>query len=83
QQTVRLLMSVGDLLIGWLLLRHADIAQVALDDGELKPSDRAFYQGKVGAARFFATNVLPELTARRSIVEQADNALMELDEAAF
>jgi alkylation response protein AidB-like acyl-CoA dehydrogenase len=83
QQTVRLLMSVGDLLIGWLLLRHADIAQVALDDGELKPGDRAFYQGKVGAARFFATNVLPELTARRSIVEQADNALMELDEAAF
>jgi len=83
QHTVRLLMSVGDLLIGWLLLRQADVAQVALDDGELKAVDRTFYQGKVGAARFFAMSVLPELTARRAIVEHADNALMELDEAAF
>ena len=58
-------------------------AQVALDDGELKAVDRTFYQGKVGAARFFAMSVLPELTARRAIVEHADNALMELDEAAF
>ena len=33
-------------------------------------------------AGYFAT-VLPELSARRKIVEQADNALMELDEAAF
>jgi hypothetical protein len=76
-------MSVGDLLIGWLLLRQADIAQQALDAGGLSAKDTAFYQGKVGAARFFAATVLPELTARRAIVEQADNALMELDETAF
>ncbi len=87
QHTVRLLMSVGDLLVGWLLLRQADVAQAALDDGgangERKAGERAFYAGKVGAARFFATTVLPELSARRSIVEHADNALMDLDEAAF
>ncbi|HTF51286.1 MAG TPA: acyl-CoA dehydrogenase, partial [Pseudonocardia sp.] len=29
QHSVRLLMSVGDLLIGWLLLRHAEVAQRA------------------------------------------------------
>ncbi|MGQ0482979.1 MAG: acyl-CoA dehydrogenase [Pseudonocardia sp.] len=85
QHSVRLLMSVGDLLVGWLLLRQADVAQQALDLGAsaVKASDEAFYQGKVGTARFFAATVLPELTARRRIVETADNHLMELDEAAF
>jgi hypothetical protein len=82
QHSVRLLMSVGDLVIGWLLLRQADVAQKALDAGA-SVKDTAFYQGKIGAARFFAATVLPELTSRRKIVENADNALMELDEAAF
>jgi alkylation response protein AidB-like acyl-CoA dehydrogenase len=82
QHSVRLLMSVGDLLIGWLLLRQAEVAQRALDAGA-SDQDVPFYQGKIGAARFFAATVLPELTARRRIVENADNALMELDEAAF
>jgi hypothetical protein len=83
QHSVRLLMSVGDLLIGWLLLRQADVAQQALDAGGHSARDEAFYQGKVAAARFFAATVLPELTARKAIVANADNALMELDEAAF
>jgi alkylation response protein AidB-like acyl-CoA dehydrogenase len=82
QHSVRLLMSVGDLLVGWLLLRQADVAQKALDEGA-SAKDTPFYQGKIGVARFFAASVLPELTARRSIVEKADNALMELDESAF
>ncbi|HEX4361268.1 MAG TPA: acyl-CoA dehydrogenase, partial [Pseudonocardia sp.] len=82
QHSVRLLMTVGDLLIGWLLLRQADVAQKALDAGA-SVKDTPFYQGKIAAARFFAATVLPELTARRKIVEAADNALMELDEAAF
>jgi hypothetical protein len=85
QHSVRLLMSVGDLVIGWLLLRQADVAQKALDVGASAASSRdtPFYQGKIAAARFFAATVLPELTSRRKIVENADNALMELDEAAF
>ncbi|MGH3570148.1 MAG: acyl-CoA dehydrogenase, partial [Pseudonocardia sp.] len=82
QHSVRLLMAVGDLLIGWLLLRQADVALAALG-GEVSAKDRAFYEGKVGAARFFAKTVLPLLSAQRSIVENADNALMELPEAAF
>jgi len=34
-------------------------------------------------ASFFAKNVLPELSASRAIVENVDNAIMELDEASF
>ncbi len=82
QHTVRLLMSVGDLLIGWQLLKHAEVAIGKLDAGA-SAKDVPFYEGKIAVASFFAKQVLPELTARRAIVEAADNALMELDEAAF
>ncbi|GAA4541591.1 acyl-CoA dehydrogenase [Pseudonocardia xishanensis] len=82
QHSVRFLMAVGDLLIGWLLLRQADVAQTALA-GEVSAKDKAFYEGKVGVARFFAREVLPRLTADKAVVEAADNALMELDEASF
>jgi alkylation response protein AidB-like acyl-CoA dehydrogenase len=82
QNSVRLLMAVGDLLIGWLLLRQADVALTALG-GEPSPRDVPFYEGKVGAARFFAKTVLPQLTAQRAVLEATDNSLMELPEAAF
>ena len=81
QQSVRLLVALGDLLVGWLLLRRAQVALEVLDAGT--PRDRAFYEGKVAAARFFATTRLPLLTAERAIVDAADDSLMELDEAAF
>ncbi|MEV4050992.1 acyl-CoA dehydrogenase [Amycolatopsis sp. NPDC049688] len=82
QHTVRLLMSVGDLLIGWQLLKHAEVAIGKLDAGA-SAKDTPFYEGKIAVASFFAKQVLPELTARRAIVEAADNELMEIDEAAF
>jgi alkylation response protein AidB-like acyl-CoA dehydrogenase len=81
QHTVRLLMAVGDLLVGWLLLRQAEVALTALggDTGR----DQPFYEGKVAVARFFARTQLPLLTAQRTIVEHADNSLMDVPEAAF
>ena len=83
QNTTRLLLSLGDLIIGWLLLRQAAVALAALDGGSASARDRAFYEGKVAAARFFATSVLPELTARRAVAEATDNALMDVPEASF
>ncbi|UZJ24921.1 acyl-CoA dehydrogenase [Rhodococcus antarcticus] len=80
--SVRTLLSVGDLLIGWLLLRQATVALTALG-GEVAPRDTAFYEGKVAVASYFARTVLPELSARRVVTENEDNAIMELDEAAF
>ncbi len=79
--TTRLLMSLGDLVVGWLLLRHAAVALDKLPTASDR--DRPFYEGKVAAARFFAATVFPELSARRVVAEGTDLALMELDEAAF
>ncbi|MCV7281582.1 acyl-CoA dehydrogenase C-terminal domain-containing protein [Mycolicibacterium flavescens] len=80
--SVRFLMSVGDLVIGWLLQQQAAVAVTALDEGA-SGDDRAFYEGKVAVASFFAKNFLPLLTSTRSVVENLDNDVMELDEAAF
>ncbi|MEV0333937.1 acyl-CoA dehydrogenase [Nocardia neocaledoniensis] len=80
--SVRFLMAVGDLFIGWQLLQQAEVALAALDNGATG-SDVAFYTGKVASAQFFARNVLPELTATRAILANLDNDIMELDEAAF
>ncbi|GAA1968618.1 acyl-CoA dehydrogenase [Amycolatopsis minnesotensis] len=82
QHSVRLLMSVGDLLVGWQLLKQAEIA-IAKLDGTPSAKDKPFYEGKIAVASFFAKTVLPELTSRRAIVEAADNDLMDVSEAAF
>ncbi len=81
-ESVSFLLAVGDVLIGWLLLQQAQIALDALES-DPSPKDRDFYRGKVGAATFFAKNMLPRLSAQRRIAEGADLSLMDLDEAAF
>jgi hypothetical protein len=80
--TTRLLLALGDLLIGWLLARQAEIAQARLDEGAAG-ADRAFYEGKIGAARFFAATVLPRLATERQAVEATTLDLMDLAEEAF
>jgi hypothetical protein len=81
--TRRLLLALGDLLVGWLLLRQAEVGLAALDrDGEAS-ADRAFYQGKVAAARFFAREVLPRLASDAKIIEGSTLDLMDIPEEAF
>src|SRR6266581_2583731 len=84
--TTRLLMALGDLVIGWLLARQAEVALAALDAGDagrMSAADRAFYQGKLATARFFAQTVLPRLAVEREIAEATTLDLMELPEDAF
>jgi Acetyl-CoA dehydrogenase C-terminal like/Acyl-CoA dehydrogenase, C-terminal domain len=81
--TTRLLLALGDLIVGWLLGRQAEVALAKLDQGGLSASDEGFYQGKVAAAGFFAATVLPRLAAERAIAETTSLDLMELPETAF
>ena len=79
--SVRFLLAVGDLLIGWRLLAQADVAQAAL--ATASTNEEAFYQAKIATARFFAKNMLPNLTALRGIVDAIDDGIVRLPEAAF
>ncbi|MGJ9411791.1 acyl-CoA dehydrogenase [Aeromicrobium sp. CF4.19] len=80
--TTRLVYVLGDLVVSWLLLRGAEVALEKLG-GDVSASDKAFYEGKVAAASFFARNVLPKLAGERAVAESIDDSIMELDEAAF
>ena len=80
--STRLLMASGDLMIGWLLIRQAEVALAALDAGP-KDRDRDFYIGKVESARWFARNRLPLLAAERGIAEATTGEIMEIPESAF
>ncbi|MCU1698838.1 MAG: acyl-CoA dehydrogenase [Mycobacterium sp.] len=80
--SVRFLMSVGDLVLGWLLLEQSAVAIAALDNGAAR-DDRNFYDGKIATASFFAKNFLPLLTSTRLVIDTIDTEVMELDEASF
>ena len=79
--TTRLLMSVGDVIISWLLLRQADIAASRIESATGK--DKDFYQGKIAASRYFVHNFLPLISATRAIVEREDGEIMGVPESAF
>jgi hypothetical protein len=77
----RILFALAELVIGW---RLAVSAQVALGKlGTAAADDKAFYRGKLGAARFYAKTVLPGITLARQLIEQGDLDLMELPDDAW
>ncbi|PHX60670.1 MAG: hypothetical protein CK552_04665 [Actinobacteria bacterium] len=80
--TTRLLMATGDLLIGWLLLRQAEVAITALAAGA-SDRERLFYLGKIETAKWFARNRLPLLAAERAIAEATTLEVMEVAEESF
>jgi alkylation response protein AidB-like acyl-CoA dehydrogenase len=80
--SVRYLLAVGDLLIGWRLLVQAAVAHAALADAPPE-ADELFYRGKIAAAAFFAKNMLPKLTSQRVVIESMDDDIMRVSEDAF
>jgi alkylation response protein AidB-like acyl-CoA dehydrogenase len=79
--TNALLEGLAEVVIGWLLLRHAEIAHEALPGAPAK--DRGFYKGKIASARWFAANVLPKAALRRTLAESEQGDLMTLPDEAF
>ena len=79
--TNALLYSLAEIVIAWLLLRHAEIALGAQPAAE--GDDVAFYEGKVAAARFMVRDAMPKAKLRREAAEREDGWLMEMTDAAF
>ncbi|MFF2651400.1 acyl-CoA dehydrogenase [Streptomyces sp. NPDC058045] len=79
--TTRLLLASGDVVVAYLLLRGAAVAIGKLETAGAR--DRAFYQGKIAAAKFFATTILPNVAVQRQVAEGIDLDLMDLPEDAF
>ncbi len=77
----RILYALAELVIGWRLVASAQVAQSKI--GAAVGDDKAFYRGKLAAARFYAKNVLPGLSLTRKLIEAGDLELMELPDDSW
>jgi len=77
----RILFALAEIVIGWRLVVSAEVAlgKFAGATGE----DKAFYRGKLAAARFYAKHVLPGLALTRKLIEASDLDLMELPDDSW
>lgn len=77
----RMLFALSEVVIGWLLVRHAALALEKSKTAD--SSEQNFYAGKVASARFFCREVLPNLALVPQYVSKSSLQAMELSEDAF
>jgi hypothetical protein len=77
----RVLFALSEVVIGWLLVRHAAVAVAKLPAAT--GPDKAFYEGKIASARFFCREVLPGVSLATQLVQNSTLLAMELSEDAF
>ena len=73
-----LLDAAGDIIMAWMLLWRAVIANEKLDTKE-----SAFYQGKIKAAQFFITTVIPVTKGKLTAVTYENNPAASMEENLF
>jgi alkylation response protein AidB-like acyl-CoA dehydrogenase len=79
----RFLEMMSETVVGWLLLEQAVIAEAAAAKLGADHPDRAFYEGKIHAARFFALNVLPSVAAKAQMIAREDRSVLDIPVGGF
>jgi hypothetical protein len=82
----RVLEMMSELCCGWLLLdaaRIADAALAKLPAGEANAKERAFYEGKIYVAEYFARNILPHAKHTAEILGREDTSAIDIPAASF
>jgi alkylation response protein AidB-like acyl-CoA dehydrogenase len=77
--------SLAEVAVAHLLLEAAVLADTRLggDGKDLTPDDADFYRGKVAAARYFASYVLPQMHARVSAIVAGDRSPLDIPDGGF
>ncbi len=73
-----LLEATGDVIMAWMLLWRAVIA-----DEKLQSKDASFYKGKIKAAEFFILTILPATMGKLNAVTCDDNPAADMGEDLF
>jgi alkylation response protein AidB-like acyl-CoA dehydrogenase len=79
----RFLKMMSQLAVGWLLLEQGVLAQGKIDSLSATHPDRAFYEGKIHAANWFARTMLPEVEHGAKLMAIADTSPVDISDAAF
>ncbi|ROZ52905.1 acyl-CoA dehydrogenase [Rhodococcus sp. WS1] len=81
QSTTKLLLTLGNLVSGWLLLRSAEIADRSRQTST--GTDLDFYIGKIATGRWFARHILSTIPGELISVRNTSAELTELPHSAF
>jgi alkylation response protein AidB-like acyl-CoA dehydrogenase len=79
----RFLEMMAETTIGWLLLEQAVIAEAASAKLAADHPDKAFYAGKLYAARYYALNVLPGVAFKAQLIAREDRSPIDIPVEAF
>ncbi|MDA3897845.1 MAG: acyl-CoA dehydrogenase C-terminal domain-containing protein, partial [Desulfobacteraceae bacterium] len=74
--------TVGDVIMGWMLLWRASTASEQLNNGA-KKKDVVFYQGQIKTADFFINTLIPVTLGKLDAIQGFSSAAIEIDDAAF
>lgn len=74
--------SMGDTIMGWMLLWRAVVASRKLANGA-KKKDAVFFQGQVTTAEFFVSTILPLTLGRLTAIQGGCSAAIDIDDDAF
>jgi alkylation response protein AidB-like acyl-CoA dehydrogenase len=69
--------------VGWLLLDGAAIACARLPELADDHPDKAFYEGAVYSAQYFARNILALAPARAKVIRAGERSPLDIPEAGF
>lgn len=81
--TTRFLECFSEVLMGHLMLEQGQLAREKLEQVDADSSDGIFYRGKVETAKYFCRNILPNVFARHTSLQQEDTSALDIPEGAF
>lgn len=79
----RFLECFSEVLMGQLMLEQGQLAREKLEQVGADSSDGIFYRGKVETAKYFCRNILPNVFARHTSLQQEDTSALDIPEDAF
>lgn len=81
--STRFLECFAETVLGHLMLEQGIIAREKLGGVQVGSADASFYKGKIETAKYFCRNILPNVFARHTAVEQEDTSALDIPEEAF
>jgi hypothetical protein len=79
----RFLEMMAETTVGWLLLEGAVLAERARAELPAEHVDRAFYEGRIFSAHYYAHNVLPAVALKAELLVGPDTSALDISEGAF
>lgn len=74
---------MSELVVAWVLLEGAVVAETAKANVKADHPDHNFYTGKTAAALYYARNVLPGVEHKAQLLAEEDKSPLDIPDAAF